>query len=306
MTTAPTNSGPGTIAAALAAATAQLRDTSPTPRLDAELLLTAVLGIARARLLADGALPLANAAARASFDALVARRAELEPVAYLTGEREFYGLAFFVDRRVLVPRPETELIVGLAIAHGRQIQRDRAAHQAAPATHPLTFAPLQIADIGTGSGCIAVALAANLPGALVYAVDRSVDALDVARRNIERHRLDGRIAPIHGDLLEPLTVPVDLIVSNPPYTVMAENDAGVNRHEPRLALDGGPDGLDLYRRLLAEAPGYLRSGGSILLEIGAQQGAAVAELARAALPNARVTIERDLAGWERAVIIDSV
>ena len=147
--------------------------------------------------------------------------------------------------------------------------------------------------------------ACHLPGAQLIAVDISPGALALARLNAERHGVAGRIAFRQGDLLAPLDAPVDLLVSNPPYTVLDEIDPGVRRYEPHLALDGGSDGLDLYRRLLAAAPGALRLGGAVLLEIGAMQGAAVAELARQAFPQAQVAIHRDLAGHDRVVVADT-
>ncbi|HWQ11307.1 MAG TPA: peptide chain release factor N(5)-glutamine methyltransferase [Roseiflexaceae bacterium] len=298
-----------TIAEALADATAALRPSSSTPRLDAELLLAHALGWPRARLLAEGRATL-PATARDTFRALVRRRAGLEPVAYLVGRREFYGLEFAVDCRVLVPRPETELLVELALGFARRTMNDEhPATNDAEGSNRSSFvvrrSPFVIADIGTGSGCIAVALAVHLPRARVYATDISLDALAVARANAERHGVAGRVTLLQGDLLAPLPEPVDLLVSNPPYTVLAQVDEGVRRHEPRLALDGGPDGLALYRRLLADAPGRLRSGGVVLLEIGAEQGRAVAALARAAFPGADVRVQQDLAGHDRAVVVDT-
>jgi release factor glutamine methyltransferase len=283
-----------TIGAALAWARDRLRAASATARLDAELLLAHILGWSRARVLAEGRLPLADAQ-RAAFRDLVARRAALEPVAYLTGHKEFYGLDFVVDRRVLVPRPETELLIDLA----RQFAwRRRARFEAID-----RIAPLLIADIGTGCGCIAVVLALQLPEAQVYAIDISRDALAVAGRNVARHGVTRQVRLGEGDLLDALHEPVDLIVSNPPYTVLSGIDEGVRRHEPRLALDGGPDGLAFYRRLLAAAPARLRRGGAVLIEIGATQSALVTDLARASFPSAQIDVYQDLARLDRAVAI---
>jgi release factor glutamine methyltransferase len=310
------------VARTLAWATDQLRIASSTPRLDAELLLAHVLGWSRARVLAEGRAPLVDADLTA-FRALVARRAALEPVAYLLGHKEFYGLDFIVDRSVLVPRPETELLVDLALElarprttdHGPRTTDHRLAQNKAEdvltcsPVHPFTRSPnrpsVVVSDIGTGSGCIAVAVAANLPGALVYAVDISPAALHVARQNVERHGLIDCVRLLQGDLLDPLPEPVDLLISNPPYTVLSEIDAGVRQHEPQLALDGGPDGLEVYRRLLVAAPARLRPGAAILLEIGATQGAALLELARAQFPAARVAVHQDLAGLDRVVVIET-
>ena len=329
---------------ALGWAADQLRTASTTPRLDAELLLAHILGWSRARVLAEGRAPLADADL-AAFRQLVARRAALEPVAYLLGRKEFYGLDFIVDSRVLVPRPETELLVDMALALARPPTTDHrpptagtAARNHEPRTkhqepqnrelqnskldpltrspaRPLTRSPSQsvvgrrssmvVADIGTGSGCIAVAVAAHLPGAFVYATDIASDALRVARLNVERHGLDERVRLLQGDLLHPLPEPVDLLLSNPPYTILAEIDAGVRQHEPRLALDGGADGLDVYRRLLAAAPARLRPGGAVVLEIGAAQGRTVGDLARAHFPAARIEVYQDLAGLDRVVAVET-
>ncbi|MEN9936471.1 MAG: hypothetical protein RLZZ387_3050 [Chloroflexota bacterium] len=308
---------PTTIAAALAEASHTLRATSPTPRLDAELLLAHALGWSRARVLAEGRASLPPEPC-AAFAALVARREALEPVAYLVGRREFYGLDFSVDRRVLVPRPETELLVELALGLARRLTADHrppttdgrpgpattadaVAAPDGPSSPVLRPPSVLVADIGTGSGCIAVAVAANLSGARVYATDASPDALEVARLNAERTGVLGRVELLRGDLLEPLPEPVDLLLSNPPYTLLDEVDEGVRRHEPHLALDGGPDGLALYRRLLSQAPAKVRAGGAVLLEIGAWQGADVATMARAAFPDADVAVHQDLAGRDRVV-----
>jgi release factor glutamine methyltransferase len=290
-----------TIADALAAAARQLGGSSGTPRLDAELLLAHALGWSRARLLAEGRSALPDAE-RDAFGVLVARRANLEPVAYIVRRREFFGLDFYVDERVLVPRPETELLVELALDFARR--RTAAGCLPPHGEGNVSSSPLVIADIGTGSGCIAVSLAVHLPHASILATDISADALEVARVNAERHQVAGRVRLLRGDLVAPLPEPVDLLLSNPPYTVLAEIDEGVRRHEPRLALDGGSDGLALYRRLLGEAPYRLRAGGALLLEIGATQGPQVAELARAAFPGAEVRVHADLAGLDRVVAVE--
>lgn len=298
-----------TIADILRAAASRLADRSATPRLDAEILLAHALGWPRARLLAErGQRP--DAGQIAAFEAMLARRRAQEPVAYIVGEREFYGLMLYVDRRVLVPRPETELLVELALqraAGSRQKatsgadapDRPTDERRATTGRHPLT-----IADIGTGSGAIAIALAVHLPEAQVFATDLSAGALEVAARNVARHGVQGRVRLLHGDLLAPLPGPVDLIVSNPPYTILAEVEPNVRAHEPWLALEGGPDGAAVYRRLLADVARYVRPGGAVLLEIGAWQGALVAELLREALPGAAVRVHQDLAGLDRVVGAD--
>lgn len=280
-----------TIADLLRAATARLSAPSATPRLDAELLLAHALAWPRARLLAERDHP-PTAGEAAAFAGMLERRAQGEPVAYLVGHKAFYGLDLIVTPATLVPRPETELLVELAIAAARRIAEAAGA------------APLRIADIGTGTGAIALALAAHLPGAMVYATDLSAAALAVARRNIERHGLEGRVVALHGDLLAPLPEPVDLLVSNPPYTILAEVEPNVRAHEPHLALDGGPDGAAVYRRLCAGAPAALRPGGAVLLEIGAWQGELVAGLLRAQLPGAAVSVHQDLARHDRVVVAE--
>lgn len=275
---------PMTIQQALRATTARLQSISPTARLDAELLLAHILGWSRARVVAEREVVLTPAQQEA-FGALVERRAAHEPVAYLIGHWPFFGLDLVVDRRVLIPRPETELLVELVLAEARRYAETQ----------------ITIADIGVGSGAIAIALAIHMPHATVYGVDRSTDALAVAALNVARYNLSDRVVLLEGDLLTPVPGPVDLIVSNPPYTILAEVDESVYRYEPHLALDGGPDGLDCYRRLIAAVPAYLKPGGAILLEIGAWQAEAVVHLLNQALPQAEVGVQRDLAGRDRVV-----
>jgi release factor glutamine methyltransferase len=297
-----------TIAHALAWATHDLRATSETSRLDAELLLAHVLGWGRARLLAEGRLALTEAQASVFRD-LVARRAALEPVAYLIGHKEFFGIDFLIDRRALMPRPETELLVELALGCARRLTADDRPPTSTIDGQLLVVggrSSVVIADVGTGSGAIAVALALHLPEVQIAALDISPDALALARQNVERHGLAGRVRLLRGNLLDPLAAPVDLIVSNPPYTILAEIDEGVRRYEPYQALDGGVDGLDVYRRLLNQAPAKLHPDGVLLLEIGATQAAAVTELARRAFPDATIRVYRDLAGLDRVVVIDKM
>lgn len=275
------------INSALAWASAVLRATSHTPRLDAELLLAHVLGLSRAKLIAEGRMLLAETD-QASYQQLIAGRANLEPVAYLIGQREFYGLEMYVNPSVLVPRQETELLVDLALAWAQQ---------------PGMREQILIADICTGSGCIAIALAKQLPQAQLYATDISAAALELAARNRARHHVTDRIQLLEGDLLASLPQPVDLLISNPPYTIFDSIDEGVRRHEPRLALDGGPDGLEFYRRLLAAAATKLRPNAAMMFEIGADQGQAVLKLARHSFPQAQHCLHQDLAGHDRVVRI---
>jgi release factor glutamine methyltransferase len=274
------------VASLLQWGTERLQATSPTERLDAELLLGHVLQWSRVRLLVD-ARETVDEVLVERFRGLIARREALEPVAYLLGYREFYGLEMLVTPDVLVPRPETELLVELALERAKGRDSIRAC------------------DIGTGTGCIAIAFAMNAPQAVVTAVDVSPAALAVARQNVERYSLADRVRLVQGDLLGPIEEPVDLLLSNPPYTILAEVDEGVRLYEPHLALDGGVQGLDLYGRLLSEATTRLRPGASILLEIGAWQGAALRDLASQYFPGAQVSVHQDLAGLDRIVVIDT-
>jgi len=252
-------------------------------RLEAEVLLRHVLDLTRAGLYSDFYRTLTEAQL-ARFWQLVKRRLAGEPVAYITGHREFYGLDFTVTPDVLIPRPETETLVEQAV----RLAGDRA---------------LSIADIGTGCGAIAVCLAKHLPTARVFATDISPAALEVARRNCERHHLTDRVILLLGDLLAPLTGPVDMIVANLPYVRTTDLPAvNTSGFEPRLALDGGVDGLNQIRRLCAAAPPYLNPGGALLLEIGLGQREAIAALLTRYLPGAGIAFAADLAGIDRAVI----
>jgi release factor glutamine methyltransferase len=247
----------------------------PSARLEAELLLAHVLGVGRLDLYTASERPLERTEIDA-YRTLLRRRAGGEPVAYLTGEREFYGLAFRVDPAVLVPRPETELLV------------DRA-RELRPAT---------VLDLGTGCGCIAVACAVRLPEAVLVATDVSAEALAIAEANARRHDVAERIRFLPGDLFAPLAAEerFDLVVSNPPYVPEGQAEE-VGRHEPRAALYAGADGLDLLRRIVAAAPDHLAPGGTLLAEIGEDQGGAVRALAEERFAN--VTIHPDLAGLPR-------
>lgn len=260
-----------------------LQDATDTPRLEAEILLAHIAGLSRTALLAhsDRLLP---ATQQADYLTAIGRRASGYPLPYLTGKVEFYGLEFAVTPDVLIPRPETEVLIDLALA--RQ--------------------PQAVVDIGTGSGCIAISLAVHLPEARVYATDLSGPALRVAAANARRHGVQGRIRLIQCDLVDPLLGPFDLVVSNPPYVAQTEWAAlpqSVREHEPRLALDGGPDGLKVIRRLLKMAPRVLRPNGTILMEIGAGQGEVVFALARSLLTEAHIVVHKDLTGQDRVVEI---
>lgn len=254
-----------------------------SPQLEAQVLLAHVLGRPRAWLLAHAEISL-TPDQQTAIDSAVARLASGEPMAYITGHREFFGLDFLVNPDVLVPRPETELLVDYAL---------RSMH----------YAP-RVADIGTGSGCIAVSLAVNLPQSQIVATDVSAAALAVAGANAMLHDVENQIEFCQGDLLEPLAGPVDLLCSNLPYIDSDELTAlPVARHEPRRSLDGGAGGLELIERLLATAPNRVSPGGVVLLEIGATQSEAATALARAAFPDAAIKIRKDLASLDRLLTI---
>lgn len=254
--------------------------------LEAEVLMRHLLGLDRTGLFLQSERELGPAEEEA-FQGLVERRLQGEPVAYIVGHKEFFGLDLYVDRRVLIPRPETELLVEKAL----ELLRD----------HPR---PL-IADVGTGSGAIALALAKNLPQAIIYAIDISQEALEVAAINRHLHDVAQRVRLLQGNLLEPLPEPVDLIVANLPYVRRDDLRAAGPRLscEPGLALEGGEGGLETIRRLLEQVPGKLRKGGRILLEIGLGQREALEEMATRLLPGARLEFFRDLRQIERAALI---
>ncbi|MFB0535475.1 MAG: peptide chain release factor N(5)-glutamine methyltransferase [Anaerolineae bacterium] len=260
-----------------------------TPRLDAELLLGHALGLTRTQLHAHPDRRL-DVAELESYRELIERRRQHEPVAYILGYKEFYGLDFYVDRRVLIPRPETELLVEKGLEIGQA------------ASFPMT-----IADVGTGCGAVAISLAVHLPQAIIYALDAWSEALEVAALNCRRHSVERRIHLLQGDLLVPLPEPVDLIVANLPYVSGAEWEQlprTITAYEPRFALHGGPDGLDVIRSLLAQARSYLKPQTTIVLEIGATQGAAVADLARRYFSTATAESVQDYARLDRMVIIE--
>lgn len=230
------------------------------------------------------------------LEALVLRRIRGEPLAYLVGRREFYGLDFYVDSRVLIPRPETEALVEATfdLAYSRALFKG---------------GPLLVADVGTGSGNIAVSLACHLYQAIIYATDVSKDALVVARINARGHGVENRIHFIQGDLLGSVPQPVDLIVANLPYIKKADLPTlsrEIRDFEPLVALDGGEDGLGPIRRLLLQAQGKLKGGGVLLLELGEGQDQEVVRLASTLFPEGEVTTLPDLRGVERVLKVCSV
>lgn len=256
--------------------------------LEAEILLMHATGLDRARVyerLGDE-LPAEQAEA---FAAYVQRRLAHEPTPYITGHKEFFALDFEVTRAALIPRAESEMLVELVLLFAQE--RAEA---------------LTIADIGAGSGAIAVSLAHALPGSHVIATDVSPEALDLARRNAERHGVADRIDFRLGDVLAPLDGQVDVIVTNLPYVRTDEWRAlppELAEHEPRVAFDGGPDGLILIRRLLRDAPSRLRPGGALFAEISYEQGEAVLALVEEAFPGASSESRKDLANLDRVLCV---
>jgi release factor glutamine methyltransferase len=224
---------------------------------------------------------------------LIQRRIRHEPIAYITGHREFFGIEFYLDPRVAIPRPETELLVEQAL-------------ELANSRFPRSCI---IADIGTGCGAIAIALASNLTQAKVYATDISAPALEVAAMNCQRHSLTGQVQLLQGDLLDPIPEPVHLVVANLPYvrdSEIAELSAESRLFEPMIALAGGDDGLKWIRKLLSQAGAKINRDGAILIEIGYDQGLAVTSLAREAFPGAVIRIIPDLDGHDRVVLLEMI
>lgn len=262
---------------------------SATPRLDAELLCAHALGLRRIDVYLQFDRPLREDELDTTRE-FVRRRARGEPVAYLTGVREFYGRPFAVDPSVLIPRPETETLVDVALRHLRDAPDDPR--------------EARIADLGTGSGCIAVSLAAEMPGLRVVATDISAAALTVAQRNAERHGVEERITFVQGSWGDALEGAFDMVVSNPPYVTVEElADAApdVRDFEPHVALLGGADGLDVYRALLGSLHGTLRDGARLLFEIDPRRAETVSSLITDAFAGAETVVVQDLAGHDRVV-----
>ena len=255
----------------------------PTADLDGQTLLGHVLGVDRAFLFAHADERLTEAQL-AAFRSALGRRAAGEPIAYITGRKAFYDLDLLVSPAALIPRPETELLLEEAL----RLSEERPA--------------LSVADIGTGSGALAAAFARQRPAATVFATEICAEALAIARANAEGSGVE--MTAFQGDLARPLIergIRVHLLMANLPYIATGELDAlAVSRFEPRLALDGGPDGLRLIRRLLAQAPAVCQAGAWVLLEIGAGQAEAVAGLAARRL-DVDCEILKDYAGLDRIV-----
>ena len=251
--------------------------------LECELLLRHALNLSRTQLYLDLDHELRPKQEEA-FWHLLKRRLDGEPTAYITGHREFYGLDFYVDHRVLIPRPESELLVETALGLAQN--------------YPLST----IAEVGTGCGAIAISLALSLPEAKIYATDISAAALEVALVNCQKHGVVDKVHLLHGNMLDPLPEAVDLIIANLPYVKQSElARMGSARFEPRLALDGGSDGTERIRQLCRQAGGKLRPSGFLLLEIGQGQKRAVTAFLHTLFPNGKIEVVPDLSGIDRVV-----
>jgi release factor glutamine methyltransferase len=275
--------------AAEALLAADCADTLDEARLEAEVLYGEAAGLDRAAVLARGnEEPAAEAFAR--FEVLLERRLRHEPLAYILGRRECYGLTFEVTPDVLVPRADTETLIEAGLAAVRE--------------HPSARRLVTVADVGTGSGVVGLAIARHAPATKVYGLDRSTAALAVAGRNRKRFALESRVVLLAGNLMEALPERVHVVVANLPYVPSAEIDTiapEIRDWEPRSALDGGADGLDVVRALVPELPKHLIEGPrAALLEVGIGQAAEVATLLEAAVGGA-ARVHRDLAGIERVV-----
>ena len=261
-------------------------------RLDAEMLLCHALGRNRAWLITHIHDAFGDEV-RTLFESTVDRRATREPLQHIIGTQEFWGLEFLVTPDVLIPRHETELIIESSLA----FIRDRGT-------------PQRIVDLCTGSGCIAVSLAKELPRAQVFATDRSAKALDIARQNARVHDVADRIRFFEGDLFGPLEEldiqgQVDIIVSNPPYVSAGELStlqAEVRDFEPEMALIAGPEGSEFHERIISAAPGYLRQRGALIMEMGVDQAVRVAGMIRENGQYGQYEILKDLAGIERVIV----
>jgi release factor glutamine methyltransferase len=267
-----------------------------TAQLDASVLLSYVLGVNKAWLYAHPTRALKEPEI-IRFEQLVRRRMCHEPVAYLVGYKPFYGLDITVDNRVLIPRPETEILVERALAHARHLLRE--------GQRPV------IADIGTGSGAIAVALAVNAPEITVYATDVSAACMEVAGKNVWRYGVGEQVHLVPGYLLDCLPEPVDTVVANLPYVATAELATlprQVREFEPVLALDGGADGCEVVRSLIRslaspQGKAKLKPGALVFLEIGADQGELVRSAVNELLPDCDCAVHVDYTGLDRVVVI---
>lgn len=287
-----------TIKQILVKATKDLLKTSTSPQLDAEVLLAFVFKKERAWLFAhlDKKLNKRNIA---RFQKLIRQRKKYEPVAYIIKNKEFYGLDFCVDRRVLIPRPETELLVEEVI---KNVKLKKLSHSKSAKNQKL-----KIADIGTGSGCIAVALAKNLAGTMIYATDISKAALKIAKKNIKKHKVKSRVKLLHGDLLSPLkNKKVDIICANLPYLITKQLkvlEKDIKLYQPKVSLLAGKSETDLYERLIKQSPKYLKKNGLIFLEINPSFKNKIIKIINKHFTDAQIKIIKDLSLTDRLVEI---
>ena len=261
----------------------------PDARLEAEVMVMNLMRMARQDIFANQEVEVGSQQEQ-DLAATVERRLKREPLAYILGYREFYGINLLVTSSVMIPRPETESLVE---------------HALFMALMGMETSELVIADVGTGCGAIAINLAIHLPHARIYASDVSDEALDVASYNIRAHNVADRVTLDKGDLLEPLPEPADLIVANLPY-IPSGRIATLQpeiQWEPKLALDGGSDGLDLINRLLAQAPGKVKKQCTVMLELDPDQVPPVEELAKQHFPEATTSVEQDLARQDRIFVL---
>ncbi len=273
-----------TVEGALKRAGPQLREHTDTPGSDAQLLMVEALSRPRAWILAHPEHNMSSAQL-ARFEALLSAALGGAALPHVLGWWEFYGRRFHLDPEVLIPRPETELMIDEVL--GRAGRRSR------------------ILDLGTGSGCIAVTLALELPESRIYASDLSWAALKVARRNVEAHGVGGRVTLVNSDLIDAFAAPFDIVCANLPYVATDQLPLlAVSRREPTLALDGGSFGTELIYETIEKLPGVLAPGGCALFEIDPNQAAAILEWARSGFPWSGLRIEKDLAGRERLLIVE--
>lgn len=259
----------------------------PSPRLDAEVLLAFCLKCDRVEFFKNPSMPVDDKML-ASFQKLAARRMKWEPVAYITSRKEFWSFVLEVNKFVLIPRPDTEVLVEEALDICKQIDS----------------AEIKILDIGTGSGAIALALVKEMRQARVVATDISAGALEIARKNAHNLAVDSQIEFLQGNLFEPIDDFFDIIVSNPPYIAEAEYaelPAGVKDYEPPEALRAGTQGTDFYRKIINEAPGHLKENGWLLLEIGATQRLSVVNIFEVSGQYGDIDIRNDYAGLPRVI-----
>lgn len=273
----------------------------PEARIDAEVLLAHVLRIERLEIYLNLDCQL-TAEQLFVYDTLIVRRLRREPVAFIIGQKEFMGLKFFVNKDVLIPRPETEILVEKVIEKAQKMQKARSYES-------WRKSPLTIVDLCTGSGNIAISLARNIPSCKIYATDISEEAIQVARKNAKFHNVLGKVEFLLGDLFNPLrnldpNLAVDFIVSNPPYVkskdlVLLPPEI---KKEPIWALEGGSDGLNFYKRIVPEASRYLVSGGYLIMEIGDDQGKALVNLIKEEKQFYPPRLLKDYAGLDRIVL----